>query len=219
MNKIKGLLTKDLLELKAYKKNFILSVVIYILIIISNSNNSNFIIMGSSMIVFLFSIYSIATFSYDEKSSSNKYMLTLPLTKKDIVLSKYILVILSVLLGLITSIIIGVILYCADLIKTLKIEEMISSMLGIIFAFSIIHGLQIPCIYKYGAEKGRMQIYLIIMVVMLIIGGFYLLFPKIDFNFINKIEIVLPYIMLLLTIFNYYISYKISVKIYQKKEV
>lgn len=57
------------------------------------------------------------------------------------------------------------------------------------------------------------------MVIFLMIGGLYLLFPTIDLNFLNKIEFILPYIFILIIISNYYISYKISCKIYFKKEL
>lgn len=219
MNKIKGLLTKDILELKAYKKNFILSICIYIALIIMNSDNNEFIIIGTSMIMFLFCIYSLATFSYDEKSLSDRYILSLPVTKKDIVLSKYILVISSVLLGLITGILVNIIFYVTKIYKIPNLDECFSSLLGIIYVFSLIHGIQIPCIYKYGAEKGRMQIYLIMIVLFAIIGGLSILFPNINLNGIDSVLSFLPVIVILLTILNYYISYKISIKLFEKREM
>lgn len=219
MNKISGLILKDLLELKAYKKNFLFSIIIYILLIIMNADKADMVSMGISMIMFLCSIYALATYSYDEKNKTDKYVLTLGVSRKEVIISKYLLVFLSLLLGAIVGILIGVVLYLTNMIKTINLENSISSILGIIYALSLVHSIQIPCIYKYGAEKGRLQIYLIAMIIFLLVGGIYILFPNINLNFLNKIDATVPYIIVLLVVLNYYISYKISYRIYNNKEL
>ncbi|MDO4963194.1 MAG: ABC-2 transporter permease [bacterium] len=219
MNKIKSLLIKDFLELKSYKKNFIFSLFIYIGLIVLNADNGDMITMGTSMIIFLFSIYSIATFNYDEKSKADKYILCMPVTKREVVLSKYILIFTSMVLGVITSLFLGVILYFIGIVKISNFNNYFPSLLVLLFTLSIVYGIQIPCIYKYGAEKGRLQIYLILMFIFLIIGIIYILFPNINLEFLNPFEKVIPYILIALIILNYYISYKISYNIYLKKEV
>lgn len=108
MEKIKGLLIKDLLQLKSYKKNFILSIIIYGLLILFNAKDTDMIYIGSAMIMFLFSTYAMATFNYDEKSKSDRYILTLPITKKEVILSKYILAIISLLIGSIIGLILSI---------------------------------------------------------------------------------------------------------------
>ena len=87
MNNIKGLLVKDILQLKSYKKTLIFFIIIFILTSISNDGR-----IGSALIIMLtlgFGMFSIASFSYDETNKADKFILTLPLTKKEVVLSKY----------------------------------------------------------------------------------------------------------------------------------
>ena len=204
---------------KSYKKNFLFSMLIYIFIIVLNADNSDMVMIGTSMIIFLCGIYALATFSYDEKCNTDKYVLTLGLSRKEVIISKYLLVIFSLFFGAVTGVLLNIILSLFNIVEIINIKDSFASILGIVFALSIIEGIQIPCIYKYGAEKGRLQIYLIAMVIFLIIGVFYLLFPNINLDFLNTIEFIVPYILILLICLNYYISYKISCKIYFKKEL
>ena len=121
--------------------------------------------------------------------------------------------------GLILGTLIGVILYLFGIVKSINISDYISSTLGVIYVLSILHSIQLPCIYKFGAEKGRNQIYIILMAIIAIIGCFMMILPKPDFSFLDQIEKNLTIILLCLSIFNYFVSYKISYKIFSKKEL
>lgn len=56
-------------------------------------------VMVAVMLTLGFGMFGMATFNYDEQSKTDRYLLTFPLTKKEILLSKYILVILSTVIG------------------------------------------------------------------------------------------------------------------------
>lgn len=219
LNSIKGLIIKDLLQLKAYKKNFLISIVIYCLLILSNSDDPGMASIGAIMIMFLFSTYAMATFNYDEKSKSDRYLLTLPLTKKEVMLSKYLLGILSLVLGALVGSIIGVIFLLYEFAGDFSCLSFFSTLLGGAVALSFMQSIQIPYICKYGAEKGRLQIYIVMMVIMALFGFSYALFPNLNLDFLDRIDYLLPVIGILLIIINYYISFNISMKIYSKKEI
>ena len=57
-----------------------------------------------------FSSYKLAisSFNYDATSKTDKYILTFPTTKKEVVASKYLLAIMATFLGMLISIIINV---------------------------------------------------------------------------------------------------------------
>lgn len=219
MEKIKGLLTKDLLLLKSYKKNFVLSIIIYSLLILFNAKSTDMIYIGSSMIMFLFSTYAMATFNYDEKSKSDRYILTLPITKKEVILSKYILAIFSLIIGSIIGIILSISLSYISIRKLPNLDYLFSAVLGTLVALSFMQSIQIPCIYKYGAEKGRLQIYIIMMFIVLLLGAGYMFLPKMDLSFLDKIDVFVPIILIIIILINYLVSYKVATKIYSKKEV
>lgn len=219
MNKIKGLIIKDLLQLKAYKKNFILSLAIYVALIYFNRDSQDIAFIGISMITFLFSLYAISTFNYDEKANTDKFILTMPLSRNTIVLSKYIFLIISIIVGIILGTLICCIMSLLNIINLIAAKDIVIYFMGLIFALSLMQCIQLPCIYKYGAEKGRMQIYIIMMIIFVLIGAIYYLFPKIDLGFMNKLENIIPFILMVIIILNYYLSYKISCKIYNKKDI
>lgn len=84
--------------------------------------------------------------------------------------------------------------------------------------------IQIPSVYKWGAEKGRIQMFILIILVTGLIGGaIYLLTTfgiGVDFN--NIIEFIKNYGIYVTIIFigiMYFISYRLSCKIFQKKEL
>lgn len=110
MSKIKGLIIKDLLQLKSYKRTLIVFIVIFIGLSITQEHTRNVLAV---MMTLGLGMFSIATFSYDEMAKADKYILTLPLTKKEVVLAKYVLVIASTVIGAILGVIASIVLSLA----------------------------------------------------------------------------------------------------------
>ena len=222
MNVIKGLITKDILQLKTYKRTLIIFIVIFTLTSISQESGLGNIL--AIMLTLGFGMFSMASFNYDELNKADRYILTLPLTKKEVVLSKYILVIGSTVIGNIIGITLGVVLTFAINKQVPNIEELISVGLGSVLGIGIIEAIQIPCVYKWGAEKGRIQMVVVTALVALLAGGIIFIGEKANIQFPanNILEIFskyLPLIFIGITIIIYFISYKVSYKIYFKKEI
>lgn len=221
MNIIKGLITKDLLQLKSYRK----SLVIFILIFVLTGIEQGIEEMGgyiSIMLTLAFGMFSIATFSYDEQAKADRYIMTLPLTRKEIVLSKYVLIMLSTIVGAILGIIVSSAIVYLNLKSLPDIQELISMAIGGIFGIGIVEAIQVPCIYKLGAERGRVQIFIVIAIIAFIFGGIFFLGEKMSINLpidLNLINQFMPMILVVVTLLMYYISYRISCKIYSKKEI
>ena len=95
MNTIKGLMLKDLYVFKNYKKNIYFSIIVFAFIIAMASVRINVLVYGSIIFLFFFGMNSISTFSYDENSEIDKYLLSLPITRKEIVFSKYLFTFLN----------------------------------------------------------------------------------------------------------------------------
>lgn len=197
---IKGLLKKDLYNLVSYKTSLIMVVLFCGIAIIG----TDAIYWGSIVIGMIVGMISLSTFSYDEMAKSNRYILTLPVSRKEIVLEKYILAIgatiLGSLLGFILTLVIGNIMNYLrpDRIIDISIDVLISTTIGGFFGVSLIQVIQIPSIFKWGAEKGRIQMFIVIFVLAIIGMG-------IGF-------------LIILSLIMYFISYKISYKIYKNKE-
>lgn len=224
--KIQGLITKDLLQLKTYKRTLISFILIFtattIIQLLSGGENDLLGILPV-MITLGFGMFSIASFNYDETSKTDRYIRSLPISKKEIVLSKYYLAIGSTIIGALIGISLTIILsmlFIKD-VSFIAISKIILVSLGGILGLSIVEAIQIPCIYKFGAEKARMQIFIIMVILMvvfaLLIGGIFYWLERWAIN-MNNLKPIIPFVLAGLIVFVYHSSYKIAYKIYEKKE-
>ena len=172
---------------------------------------------------------SLSTFSYDELANSNRYILTLPTNRKEIVIEKFILAIGATILGgiigfILTIVVANIMNYLRpENIINIDYESLITVTLSGMFGISLIQAIQIPSIYKWGAEKGRIQMFILLFILVLLIIGIVYFALEAGFNvnmemiegFISKYGLIL---LVLLMIGMYYVSYKISYRIYKNKE-
>ena len=100
----------------------------------------------------------LSTFSYDDFNKWNAYAITLPVSRKNIVKSKYIstiiIIMVSSLFGLLISYLISM-LPSQSLDLKYVVEEFLSSLLGVVIIVSIMF----PMIFKFGIEKARFFIF------------------------------------------------------------
>lgn len=172
----------------------------------------------------------LSTFSYDELAKSDEYVLSLPVNKKEIVVEKYILVISMALIGGIIGFIITPIFahilnnIRADNIINIDYNSLLFTTLGGLFGISLILVIQIPSIYKWGTEKGRIQMFILFFIIILLaLGIAYLVTHNLGINinieainvFFQRFGILI--VVCLLTLM-YYISYRISYKIFRNKK-
>ena len=222
---IKGLLKKDLYNLASYKASLII-IVLFCGIAIVGTEAINW---GSIIICTIVGMIALSTFSYDEIAKSNKYILTLPTNRKEIVKEKFILAIGATILGgilglLLTIIVANVMNYVRpENMININYESLITTTIGGMFGISLIQAIQIPSIFKWGAEKGRIQMFILLFIIIVIAAGAGFLIMKSNLNinmemlenFINQFGLVL---LVALMIIMYSISYVISYRIYKNKE-
>lgn len=222
---IKGLLKKDLYNLASYKTTLMIITLFCGIAIIG----TDAIYWGSIVIGIIVGMISLSTFSYDEMAKSNRYILTLPVTRKEIVLEKYILAIgatiLGSLLGFVLTLLIGNMMNYVrpDNVIDINIDTLLSTSIGGLFGVSVIQAIQIPSIFKWGAEKGRIQMFIVLFVIALIGAGVGFLIKESGLSVdIEKLENTLKsfgwIILVILSFIIYFISYKVSYKIYKNKE-
>ena len=222
---IKGLLKKDLYNLATYKVSLII-IILFCGIAIIGTDAIN---IAPAIICGIVGMISLSTFSYDEMSKANRYILTLPTSRRELVREKYILTIGATILGgilglLLTIIVANVMNYVRpENMININYESLITTTVGGMFGISLIQAIQIPSIYKWGAEKGRIQMFILVLIIVAILGGIYFLINKtninIDMEFINNfITNFGVWILMISIIVMYFVSYKIAYKIYKNKE-
>ena len=212
---MKGLILKDLLNLKGNIKFILLFIIMFgFMSSLGDGNVNNFI----GVIIVLCTTMIVSTFSYDDLNKWDSYVLTMPINRNDIVLSKYLTMLIfsfiGVLVSLIVSVTIGYFKNTLILNETLLINALILSI-------SVCFGsLILPLIYKFGTERARLLMILCFLVPTLAL----LVFKSILENIISPISIeiilnTLVYSLPFVAILLFVISYFISSKIYSKKEV
>lgn len=202
-----GLIIKDVLNLRKHTKAYLIILIFYFAIGIANEDFS----MVSSMIALIAAMMPITAMSYDERSKWDRYALTMPLSRGSIVVSKYLLG----LIFLITAFIITMLFNL--LFSKIQLTENILTNLITFSAGIIIMSVIFPILFKFGIEKGRILMMLVLFAptgIILLLTKFGFEIPIADEETIKPLLYFLPVIATAL----YVISYSISLFIYKKKE-
>lgn len=207
-----GLIKKDLLMIRSNLKTLIIIFFVYGIMSFQVEMNLSFILPFMSLMIM------ISSFSYDAFNKWDAYVITLPSGRKNSVRAKYLAtIILLTITTLITTIITLIISYVQN--KILDLDDILAVILGTVFATTLLQSFMYPSIYKFGVEKARIGIFIGVFGIS-IIGGimakycdFESLFQVLDV--LNNYGIIIISIVIIVML---YISYKISEKIYNKKE-
>lgn len=217
---MKGLLIKDIKLLLGQKKFFVVVVGMGIFFMLSNENP----VSGVSYITMLLSIFTLSTISYDEFDNGMSFLMTLPIERKTYVQEKYVFAGLTSLFSAVGT---SVLAYIMGMVmdNSVDMTEVVGVACLIILVSWLILALMIPIQIKFGSEKGRIAM---ILSMGALFGVFYVLAKVFsstgaDMNgivvFLASLEswqIVLGFV--LVTIIVLIISYKICVRIINKKE-
>ncbi len=210
---MKGLLYKDFCVLKKQVKILIIFVVFYAIWSVLAQIPS----MMGTMVIILSIMLPISSMSYDETGQWYRYAFSLPVSRRTLVLSKYMLGFLTALAGLLVCAIGNlVILSLTNWENALESWITIGACLevGVIFL-----SVLIPVLFKFGVEKGRFLIVAIALVPSMLIG---LLAGMLKNTGIpmpsEEVLQAILYASPLFTLAIFLISFRISVGICKKKE-
>lgn len=209
-----GLIYKDIYNLRKYVKQISISLVILGLVAVNLKNPAYLI----GVIAIMCSMMVITSMSYDEYAKWDKYALTMPIMRKDVVLSKYILLILADIIGTGIAGILAVIMSLVMNLEGIRDISLISGSIALasLFMFSVM----IPILYKYGVEKARIIMFAVFGITALAGTAFvklmqWLNIPKPGTEQIKLMGYAFP-VIVIVTVF---ISYNISVMVFNKKEL
>ena len=206
-----GLIKKDLLMIKSNLKLVLIMLVVFFIMALQGEFDISFV--PPFIVVMLF----MSTFSYDEFNKWDAYAVTLPNGRKNVVKSKYVASLILTIVTIILTIILNSLVCLIN--NNLEFDKFISTIMGCVFGVILIQSIMYPFIFKYGMEKGRIGLFVISFAIVGIIG---LLSSVLKINiptnvvtfFDNYWFVIIPLISIVLLL----ISYKISEKIYLKKE-
>ncbi len=138
--KIRGLLLKDWYELWNKSKVLIIMVVVYMLIGLVSPTLGSVALLLCAMLPY-------NSIAYDEKVKWNRYALSMPVSKKELVLSKYLLGIIGVGIGIILL----ALLQFVPVGEPANWNMVVLSGAGALFYLAV----QLPLLFRFGTENGR----------------------------------------------------------------
>ena len=209
-----GLIKKDLYVLKGYIGTLVLFLLCFSALAIQTPS---MLFIGLMVLPYM---AMTVTFSYDQNANFNSYALTLPITRREIVKEKYMLLIGALLLMfLLTVLLTGTVTYFQT--GSVSIMKIASIPFGTFLAMLSISLFQYPIIYKIGLEKGRIYTIIIAAIIAAIAG---ILGTQIGNTGMNS-ELILLFqkyglwAIACIVLVGYYISYRMSVRILQKRDM
>ncbi|SFR72983.1 ABC-2 transporter permease [Anaeromicropila populeti] len=199
-----GLLLKDIYNLRRYLKSIIIILVFYLVYSISIKNINFFL----GMTFVLMSMIPLSAIGYDERAKWDKYALTMPVSRTDMVTSKYLLALGIGGLCMIANVMLSIIIQ-----KSSLMEAILAS--GAMLFLSLLYDcILLPVVFKLGVEKGRYVMFAVLLIPA--IGVMYLKkLPKPDQSVIETGMKAAPFIIVVLFI----LSMMLSVHIYKSKEL
>lgn len=205
---MRGLLLKDFYTLSKSIKIMALVAVFYLIISLVTYESANLV----GMIGILMGYLGISSFYYDDMVNWNHYCVSLPVKRRQIVFSKYLFTIILYLIGSVISV--GLFFVVKLLGAEGSLLGSISFIIGGGVAICIVYALLMPMMYRFGSEKARFMLIVIFCVLGAVFGGGYLL--------LKDIPVSLELLGIVFTAFGvlaYILSYFISVKIFEAKEL
>ena len=207
----KGLIYKDLFLLKEAFPIVALAV-LFLLFTIIFGFSGGFLALCIMLLVFAVKVVE-STLIYDETDGWDSFVLTAPVSRKEIIRSKYLLQILLLAGAFLLS---AVLLLLISLIPQFDGEEWLYIMLIVGFCYALVYGaVVIPVYLKFGQHTSRYVAFVILIVVAGLFG--------VTFGFSMFMEFAastIPYLIgiLAVSLAAYGASYLVSQKIYAKRE-
>lgn len=202
---MKGLLIKDLINLK--KQGVVIGAILIFYMFFSVINQDSAFLITIS--VLLCTMLPITSLAFDEQAKWDRYALSLPISRKKLVLSKYVL---GILLNLGTLAVLSIITLVLHLQSDDPIWLIILTAGGIGL---LLLSLLLPLMFRFGVEKGRLvMIAVFIIPTILIFMSPYLNYALPTEQTVIRLLYAAPFVIAAIL----WLSISLSVRIYTKKE-
>lgn len=120
-----------------------------------------------TMVIFLLGILIVtilmSAFAYDDMADFSTYALTMPITRKDLALSKYVVsLITTITCGIVSMLIVSILFQVLGtaFFDGVTLADAFLYTILYMFAMNAVNCIMIPLNFKYGTEKGRMFFFL-----------------------------------------------------------
>lgn len=208
---MKGVLLKDLYIAKS---NILVTIVSLIVL----GFGLSFLLETSALLVLAPVVSTTAVFisiTSDAGSKWNKNVITMPVSRNQIISEKFIFYILLAIIGLITALIPCIVLMIAGTVITIH-SLCLYAAIGM-SATLLAGGISLPCAYLFDPEKSQIVFMMSFMVSTGIIVGL-VLFINLLIPVKNNILLVFN-IVFIISVVWFFISYRIAATVYRNRDI
>ena len=215
---MKGLILKDIYSIRITQKTYVL-LFLFLCVFGYLMKSPGYV---GTMCIVVFATVVLSLFNADQYYHWDTYAAALPLGKRIIVRSRYMLIIVMTLgLAVFTAIMTG----ATAALLGMSVSEQVISSVSMCMIIPIFSGIIIPVIYKLGVEKGRVIFMMLFLIPFLVLT---LLKDLIQGTAVEKLlvnlqqnpngQVIIAGILLAVSIMVLAVSYMISIRIYSNKE-
>ena len=215
---MKSLVLKDLLNIGHNAKSMLFILLVFAIALIPFSGVEGYIFVCA----ILCSMMIVTTFSFDDNSKWTRYAMIMPVSKKELVGGKFIVLTIFCAVGSLFGLVVGSIgglisnKITLDLIGIgeLLFLTLISWVIALIFG-----SMSIPLVFRFGAERGRVLLLVYFLIPAGICFGVYQLLATLGVTLTDQLVFILLCCSPLLALAWCYVMYQISYRIFAKQEI
>lgn len=213
---MRGLLTKDLCLIMKQKTTLFIWFAMAVFFVVVNQDA----FFGVSYSMLLMTILIIGTISYDDHDNGMGFLMTLPISRRDYAVEKYVLVLLGTFVAGVVATALGA-AYILISQNGAALDELLIAAATMFCMSVLFSSLMIPVQLKFGAEKGRIFMLIfagIIFLVAMMLGKA----EGIMFLLMVTVSRISPVMILgascVLMVLVVWVSMRVSVRIVKKEE-
>ena len=217
-----GLILKDFLVMQKTLRYYLLIMAVYAMLAMTGTFTYSVI---SAFTVMLGSVAPMSAFAYDEQAKWDKFAAATPVGRQGVVKARYLFTLLLLLGGGVLSTVVSMAVVRFGKADVEAWWEPLVVTVVILLVGVALNTIILPILFKFGAEKSRV---ISMAIFVAVFGGIALLSAiskgRVDLNTLGDTLASLPPALLVavpvVVVFAlFWLSYRLSVGIYQKKEL
>ncbi|MEI3265716.1 MAG: ABC-2 transporter permease [Frisingicoccus sp.] len=210
-----GLLAKEYYTLRRYFKQYIILFIFFGVLSIYIMES---VIYFQAMVTMSMSMLVFTGMSFDMAAGWDKFVLTMPVSRKDVVLSKYVCCLIYALASLLVTTVFGVLLGAIHPMRDNDLYLLLGTALVLFCIICVIYAVLLPMIFKFGVERTRILMMAVIFIpVFAIVAGIQYLPETVIAFMVQNVNLMVA-LAVALSILLYIGSYFMSLGIFSKKE-
>lgn len=214
---MKSLILKDLYNIGHNAKSMLLILIVFAALFMTTSGTTEYIFISANLCGMMI----LTTFTFDDQSKWTRYAMIMPVSKKELIGGKFIVLFLFCVVGSLFGLVAGTIgglLTKKVTLDAAGIAELLLVTLAS-WAIAVLFGsMSIPLVLKFGAEKGRVLMIASFLIPMAIFFGIYQLLIMAGVEMSEQLGVVVLCFSPLIALVWCYGMYCISYRIFDKKE-